>query len=261
MLGLFVVGVYMVLLNMWYALILYAFSSTRELILEKKEARDEKPLLEVFMSEMKSTFQESVPVERLIRRYTPGLHARTMEKWRRAETKVHRRKDRRIALEQERTRNQQLDRAKSSWSLMPFNRTLEGGQELNRPGSLLGIGDSHLKEEVEVEVKASGAQGEAASDVSDESLDLGPLSPTKVHAQKKWKKRMGLDEKVKPPLEDLESAVSSLGTQILDRVRHIGREVKDEMEETKEVLAGIKDVIQVVNRRVKDLDIVQKQHL
>merc|ERR1719247_2804119 len=211
---------------------------------------------------MKTSFQESVDMERLIRRYTPGLHARTTEKWRRAEAKVMRRKDKRIALEQERTRNQQLDRAKSSWSLMPFNRTLEGGQELNRPGSLLGIGDSHLKEEADVvEVKAAGAAGEAASDVSDESLDLGPLSPTKVHAQKKWKKRMGLSQEIKPPLEDLESAVSSLGTQILDRVRHIGREVKDEMEETKEVLAGIKDVIQVVNRRVKDLDIVQKQHL
>jgi hypothetical protein len=185
-----------------------------------------------------------------------------MEKWRRADSKVSRRRERRMNLEQERTRSQQLDRAKSGWSLMPFNRTLEGGSTLNRPGSLLGIGDTAIREEANAQM-LGGAAGanEAASDVSDESLDLGPLSPTRIHAQKKWKKRMGLDETIRPPVEDLESAIQALGTQILDRVKHIGVEVKDEMEETKEVLVGIKDVIQVVNRRVKDLDIVQKQHL
>jgi len=258
MLMLFVVGMYMVLLNLWYALILFSFSQTREVILEKKESKDEKPLLEVFIGELKNAILANLDIERMVRKYTPGLHARTMEKWRRAEAKVGRRRDRRLALEHERTRNQQLDRAKSGWSLMPFNRTLEGGSTLNRPGSLLGIGDI---EDTTVHVGAEGNKDEAASEVTDEDLDLGPMSPTNVHAKKKWQRRMGLDEEIKPSVDDLESAIQSLGTQILDRVRHIGKEVKDEMEETKEVLAGIKDVIQVVNRRVKDLDVVQKQSL
>merc|ERR1719274_222924 len=257
LLAMFVVGVYMVLLNLWYALILFSFSQTRENILEKREAKDEKPLLEVFVADIKNSLVENFDMERMMRKYTPGLHARTMEKWRRAETKVSRRRERRMNLEQERTRSQQLDRAKSGWSLMPFNRTLEGGSTLNRPGSLLGIGDTAIREEANAQMLGGPAgANEAASDVSDESLDLGPLSPTRIHAQKKWKKRMGLDEPIRPPVEDLESAIQSLGTQILDRVKHIGIEVKDEMEETKEVLMGIKDVIQVVNRRVKDLDIV-----
>merc|ERR1719453_1747484 len=104
-------------------------------------------------------------------------------------------------------------------------------------------------------------QDEADSEVSGASLDMGPLSPTKVHAKQKWKKRMGLEEKIIPELFELESAISSLGNQVLDRVKHIGDEVKSEMLETKEVLSGINDVLGVVNRRVKDLEVVQREHL
>ena len=50
-------------------------------------------------------------------------------------------------------------------------------------------------------------------------------------------------------------------TQVLERVKHIGEEVKLEMVETKEVLNGINDVLGVVGRRVKDLDTVQREHL
>merc|ERR1712100_68913 len=100
------------------------------------------------------------------------------------------------------------------------------------------------------------AEADADSEVSGASLDMGPLSPTKVHAKKKWKKRMGLDENVIPELYELETAVQSLGSQVLERVKHIGEEVKNEMIETKEVLNGINDVLGVVNRRVKDLEVV-----
>jgi len=105
------------------------------------------------------------------------------------------------------------------------------------------------------------ADADADSEVSGASLDMGPLSPTKVHAKQKWKKRMGLEEKIIPELFELENAVSSLGAQVLDRVKDIGEEVKKEMLETKEVLTGINDVLGVVCRRSKDLEVVQREHL
>ena len=42
------------------------------------------------------------------------------------------------------------------------------------------------------------------------------------------------------------------------RPRH---EVREEMCETREVFAGINNVLKVVNTRLKDLDVTQRQHL
>jgi len=72
---------------------------------------------------------------------------------------------------------------------------------------------------------------------------------------------MGLEDKIIPELFELENAVTSLGNQVLDRVKHIGDEVKAEMIETKEVLTGINGVLGVVHRRVRDLEVVQREHL
>lgn len=148
----------------------------------------------------------------------------------------------------------QVDRMRSGFTIMPFHKSLDA-KELQKLGGI------SLKVE-------NGGRGEdfrkdpdADSEVSGASFDLGPLSPTKVHAKKKWKKRMGLEDKIIPELPELENAVSSLGAQVLERVKHIGEEVKLEMVETKEVLNGINDVLGVVGRRVKDLDTVQREHL
>jgi len=44
-------------------------------------------------------------------------------------------------------------------------------------------------------------------------------------------------------------------------VRHVGSDVREEMCETREVFAGINNVLKVVNTRLRDLDAVQKQHI
>jgi len=250
LLGLFVLGVYMVLLNLWYALILYAYSLTRERIVESQEARGEKPILETLMDSIAATVREKVNVKEIIKKF-PGLHARTVEKWRRENAKTEKQREKRVALELDRTNNQRIDRARSGFSLMRFNQTLERGNALPNNAKRMGMGVLNGPEE----------ENDDASSVSEASLDIGPLSPTKVHAKKKWKKRMGLTDPIVPELHELEEAVVSIGNQIMERVNHIGQEVADEMKQTKEVLSGINDVIGVVVRRVKDLDNVQKQVL
>jgi len=253
LLGLFVLGIYMVLMNMWYALILHAFCNTRERILQEQESQGEKSLVQEFVEDFISSMTESIDIEKFVKKF-PGLYARTIVKWRRQRSQVARRRDKRLALEADRLSSMQVDRMRSGFTIMPFHKSLDA-KELQKLGGI------SLKVE-------NGGRGEdfrkdpdADSEVSGASFDLGPLSPTKVHAKKKWKKRMGLEDKIIPELPELENAVSSLGAQVLERVKHIGEEVKLEMVETKEVLNGINDVLGVVGRRVKDLDTVQREHL
>jgi hypothetical protein len=253
LLGLFVLGIYMVLMNMWYALILHAFSQTREKILEEQESKNEKSLVQEFMDEIVGALRESIDVEKLVKKF-PGLYARTIVKWRRQTLKVAKRRERRLGIEADRLLAARVDRMRSGYTIMPFHQSLDA-KELQKLGGI-SLGMENGGRAVDVP-KATDAE----SEVSGASLDMGPLSPTKVHAKQKWKKRMGLEEKVIPELFELESAVQSLGSQVLERVKHIGDEVKAEMMETKEVLSGINDVLGVVNRRVKDLDVVQKEHL
>lgn len=147
-----------------------------------------------------------------------------------------------------------VDRMRSGFTLMPFQKSLDSKEWAKVGGASLGLENGGRGVEIRKDPDAD-------SEVSGASLDMGPLSPTKVHAKQKWKKRMGLEEKIIPELFELENAVQSLGSQVLERVRHIGEEVKAEMVETKEVLSGINDVLGVVSRRVKDLEVVQREHL
>ena len=63
---------------------------------------------------------------------------------------------------------------------------------------------------------------EAESAISDESMDLGPLSPMKYEAKLRWRKRVGIDTKIQPDLHELNDAVDALGKQVLGRVRIVG---------------------------------------
>merc|ERR1719240_1325472 len=112
-----------------------------------------------------------------------------------------------------------------------------------------------------IAAEKGGEEEDARSVISDESMDLGPLSPMKYEAKVKWRKRVGLDPKIVPDLRELDSAVDALGAQVLGRVRHVGSDVREEMSETREVFAGINNVLKVVNTRLRDLDAVQKQHI
>merc|ERR1719201_1031161 len=232
---------------------LHAFSQTRERLLEEQESKGEKSLVQEFVEGILSALKGSIDMERFVKKF-PGLYARTVVKWRRQSAKVAKRRERRLAVEADRQMAMRIDRIKSGYTIMPFHKSLDQ-KELSKLGGVsLGLENGGRGLEIR-------AEADADSEVSGASLDMGPLSPTKVHAKQKWKKRMGLEDKIIPELFELENAVTSLGNQVLDRVRSIGDEVKGEMLETKEVLTGINGVLGVVNRRVRDLEVVQREHL
>jgi hypothetical protein len=253
LLGLFVLGIYMVLMNMWYALILHAFSQTRERLLSEQESKGEKSLVEEFVDGISASLKGAVKLERIVKKF-PGLYARTVVKWRRQTAKVAKRRERRLAVEADRQMAMRVDRIRSGYTIMPFHKSLDSKELAKLGGVSLGLENGGRGVEVR-------GDPDVESEVSGASLDMGPLSPSKVHAKQKWKKRMGLEDRIIPELFELENAVLSLGNQVLERVNHIGDEVKGEMAETKEVLSGINDVLGVVNRRVKDLAVVQREHL
>merc|ERR1711937_887769 len=112
LLGLFVLGIYMVLMNMWYALILHAFSQTRERLLEEQEAKGEESLLQEFVTSIMAALKGSIDMEKFVKKF-PGLYARTIVKWRRRRSQVARRRDKRLALEADRLSSMQVDRMRS----------------------------------------------------------------------------------------------------------------------------------------------------
>jgi hypothetical protein len=266
----FIIGIYMVLMNMWYGLICHAFSQTRESILDQKEAQQnsaeqgsDQLVSELFSSVW--TAIQSYDYARVVKRF-PGLYARTIMKWRRVARELDKRKAKRHKIERERMKNRLLDRAKTGFTLMPFNQTAVGHEADWHVGvSRLGLGKITESGEL-IGQEGPGPGGADANEdgqsiISDESMDLGPLSPMKYEAKVKWRKRVGLDPKIVPDLIELNNAIDSLGSQVLGRVRHIGSDVREEMCETKEVFAGINNVLKVVNTRLKDLETTQKQHL
>jgi hypothetical protein len=221
--------------------------------LEEHESKGEKSLVEEFVDGVYTTLRGSIDIEKIVKKF-PGLYARTVLKWRRQTAKVAKRRERRLAVEADRQLAIKVDRIKSGYTIMPFHKSLDQKELLRLGGVSLGMENNGRGLEVR-------AEADADSEVSGASLDMGPLSPTKVHAKQKWKKRMGLEDRIIPDLFELENAVASLSDQVLARVRDIGEEVKSEMLETKEVLNGINDVLGVVCRRSKDLEVVQREHL
>jgi len=264
----FIIGIYMVLLNMWYGLVTHAFSLTRESIMldnEQKansgEASQDEMVSEMF-SGVIQTFQ-NLDYTRFVKRF-PGLYARTIVRWRMRNRELQKRKEKRHKTERERMHNRLLDRTKSGFTLMPFNKTAVGDAVSYGVGvPRLGLGKVTETGEM-IGAGRDGDEGrseEAESAISDESMDLGPLSPMKYEAKLRWRKRVGIDTKIQPDLHELNDAVDALGKQVLGRVRIVGNDVREEMCETREVFAGINNVLKVVNTRLKDLELVQKQHL
>jgi hypothetical protein len=263
----FIIGIYMILMNMWYGLICHAFSQTRESILDQKDmqASTGEPEPQELVTELVSSALEAVKsydYSNIIKKF-PGLYARTITKWRRNARELEKRKTKRHKIERERMKNRLLDRAKSGFTLMPYNQTTVGAEaDWNAGMPRLGLGKITETGEMIERTGPGGAEEEdAQSVISDESMDLGPLSPVKYEAKVKWRKKIGLDPKIVPDLFELNNAIDALGNQVLGRVRHVGSDVREEMCETREVFAGINNVLKVVNTRLRDLDLTQKQHL
>jgi len=244
----FVLGVYMVLLNVFYALMLYAYSQTREHMLQQGASPEDASSFDMLV-EFKQAVINSVDWEKMMKKITPGLHARTLQTWRRHENKIRKRLERRLEIENSQIRQIAVDKNKSGYTLMPFNRTAGEGFDL-----------------MSLTMNASKPRGakrdaEVESEASDASMDIGPLSPPVIKKKMDYNKRMGNDDPLHVPLADLRNAVSALGDQLSSRIAYIGGEVKQEMMETREVMSGIRDVCGLLDRRVKDLDSIQKQSL
>lgn len=263
--------IYLVLMNVWYALMLHAFSQTRVMAIENGE-QEEAPL-SVFLRATKAQLIESIKPERVLKKRLPGLYARTIVKWQRQAKRIEKRRARRLEIQTERGKMVRLDRDKSGFSLLPFARTLSSALSATQssfgsfPGSNTGAGALPIQDgrsprssprsgNVTIQV----AEDDSAE--SDQDLDLGPLSPAKLRQERKRRERYGRDEEeVDATMYELEKAVDAMGKQLLSRIDYMGSEVKQEMRETREVMSGIKDVIQFLNRRIKDLDVMQRQNL
>lgn len=218
---------------------------------------------------MKKQAIDYLQPQRMLQRHAPGLHARTIVQWRRQAQKIERRKEKRMLLAEQRQKMQELDRLKSGFSLLPFNRTLGSTMNLTNSsgfsmtsGAPLAIGDAPGSPKSPNQTAVTIDVGEDESVQSEQDLDLGPLSPAKLRFERKRREKYGReDEPVDVSLRELEQAVDAMGRQLLTRIDHMGQEVGQEMRETRDVMQGIKDVIQVINRRVKDLDTMQRQNL
>lgn len=242
---LFVLGVYMVLLNVFYALMLYAYSQTREAMLQRGASPEDDS--ESLVTQLKKAVLESADWEKTLKKFFPGLHARTLMTWRRHENKIKKRLERRVEIEQGYIRQMAMDKGKSGYTLMPFNATF-------------GTGELNLTDPALMDASKPGHQ-DNESDASDKSMDLGPLSPPIVKKKMDYNKRMGIEDPINVPMQDLQNAVMALGDQLSARINYVGAEVKQEMVETREVMGGIRDVIGLLKSRVTDLDNIQKASL
>lgn len=262
----YTLAIYMVLLNVWYALMLHAYSQTR--VSQNEDADAEEAPLSIFLRASVQSAIEAIQPERTLKKRLPGLYARTVVKWQRQAKRIEKRRARRLEISGERAKMIQLDRDKSGFSLLPFSRNLARGPDtMGMTQSSWGSGRGLALQDRSP--NSSPRAGEVRIQVpdddsaeSDQDLDLGPLSPAKLRQDRKRRERYGRDDETHDAsMMELEKAVDAMGKQLLARIDYMGSEVKQEMRETREVMSGIKDVIQVLNRRIKDLDIMQRQNL
>merc|ERR1719409_1132080 len=91
----------------------------------------------------------------------PGLYARTIMKWRRTARELEKRKAKRHKIERERMKNRLLDRAKTGFTLMPFNQTAVGAEADWHVGvPRLGIGKINEDGEMVARGTAGAAEDE-----------------------------------------------------------------------------------------------------
>ncbi len=98
----------------------------------------------------------------------------------------------------------------------------------------------------------------------DELTKLGPLQPKRVRKKRKRvdpATGMEVNTFYRPAVEDIYDACNAMTDQLISRVRGISKEVMSEVQESRDVLQDINDVLNVLNKRVKDLKTQQDQVL
>ncbi|KAF4711638.1 hypothetical protein FOZ63_017831, partial [Perkinsus olseni] len=107
---------------------------------------------------------------------------------------------------------------------------------------------------------------ESSSD--DGLVKLGPLQPSKIRKRRKqFVQKFQLygqaDDNMRLPVttnEVFESA-EAMTDQLLGRVKGVGREARNDVKQAEESLMFLRDAVQLLNRRIKDLAIQQEDVL
>jgi len=179
---------------------------------------------------------KGMDLDHKIKKNFPGLYAR-----------IHRR--RRDRIERDKLRKERLDQkslAKTSGSLVD----VEGPHNPNSG------------RRTKRKTKANEAAKALGDDSSDSEVDLGPLSDS----LNRKRKEPGPKAKEKKPPPTVESevimeAVDHMAGGLMTRTNSMRSVVLTEMKESKMLLYGISDVLEVINRRVSDLIVQQNQFL
>ncbi|KAF4755600.1 polycystic kidney disease 2-like 1 [Perkinsus olseni] len=115
----------------------------------------------------------------------------------------------------------------------------------------------------------STVDAESDESSSDDGLvKLGPLQPSKIRKRRKqFVQKFQLygqaDDNVRLPVttnEVFESA-EAMTDQLLGRVKGVGREARNDVKQAEESLMFLRDAVQLLNRRIKDLAIQQEDVL
>ncbi|KAF4673527.1 Polycystic kidney disease 2-like 1 [Perkinsus olseni] len=120
--------------------------------------------------------------------------------------------------------------------------------------------ETHLRSTVDAE------SDESSSD--DGLVKLGPLQPSKIRKRRRQLVQQfqlygQADDNVRLPVttnEVFESA-EAMTDQLLGRVKGVGREARNDVKQAEESLMFLRDAVQLLNRRIKDLAIQQEDVL
>jgi len=221
---LFVLGVKFIILNLFYAILINAFADAKAKWDGGKMEQWSKFLEKV--DTIKDTVWKAANVEGFVRKNCRGLHARRMRKRKFREQKEKLREER--------------------W---------ESKEKQKRQLSSVSVEDSYAPPAGRVAKKKMTEN----DDSSDSEVDLGPLN----EGYNKRQLRV-LDEGGKGDGQHAElvmKGVQHMAKGLADRTNWLRQLVLEEMRETRMILMGVSDVLEVLNRRSKHLEADQMAFL
>mmetsp|Transcript_34469 Transcript_34469/g.89829 ORF Transcript_34469/g.89829 Transcript_34469/m.89829 type:complete len:709 (+) Transcript_34469:38-2164(+) len=219
----FVVGVTLVLMNILRAVVFHAYceaSGSHEFRQAVTRDQEARERMAVSVAQRVSAVYRFLEIDKKLRRWTPGLYARIF---------VHKRQEIQKRRDREERRTQRLELEKS----------------------VLRIEAEHEKEVPVASMNAVARTIAAPKDGSDdEVVNLGPL--TKVT-------RKGKSKYPRTTVDNMIEAARAVAYQLEKQFSEVTEDVRREARETHHVVSGIRDCIDILNRRAHDLDVQQKQ--
>jgi hypothetical protein len=221
---LFVLGIKFIILNLFFAVLINAFADAKAKWDGGKMEQWNKFLEKV--SVIKETIWKAANVEGFVKKHCRGLHARRMRKRKFREQKEKLREER--------------------W---------EHKERQKRQLATVTVEDSSAPPAGRVQKKKQSENDES----SDSEVDLGPLN----EGYNKRQLRV-LDEGGKGDGQHAElmmQGVQHMAKGLADRTNWLRKLVLEEMRETRMILMGVSDVLEVLNRRSKHLEADQMAFL